>query len=48
MPLVKRASVVFRPVTGVSPSTLVLAWRAADERPLLTALRRAVREVVSR
>ncbi|WP_181783362.1 LysR family substrate-binding domain-containing protein, partial [Pseudonocardia pini] len=48
VPLVKRASVVFRPVTGVSPSTLVLAWRADDERPLLTALRRAVREVVSR
>jgi DNA-binding transcriptional LysR family regulator len=40
--LVTRDGVVVRPVSGLSPSRLVLAWRRGDDRPLLTALRQAV------
>jgi DNA-binding transcriptional LysR family regulator len=40
--LVTRDGVVVRPVVGLSPSRLVLAWRRGDDRPLLTALRQAV------
>jgi DNA-binding transcriptional LysR family regulator len=40
--LVTRDGVVVRPVTGLSPSRLVLAWRRGDDRPLLIALRQAV------
>lgn len=42
-PLVARDGVVVRPVTGVAPSRLVLAWRRGDERPLLATLCDAVR-----
>lgn len=42
-PLIAREGVVVRPVRGVGPSELVLAWRRGDERPLLGALRTAVR-----
>ena len=40
--LVTRDGVVVRPVAGLSPSRLVLAWRRGDDRPVLTALRQAV------
>jgi DNA-binding transcriptional LysR family regulator len=41
-PLVTRdAGVVVRPVAGVTPCRLVMAWRRGDDRPLLTALRQA-------
>ena len=40
--LIARDGVAIRPVTGVTPSRLVFAWRRGDARPLLTALRRAV------
>jgi DNA-binding transcriptional LysR family regulator len=43
VPLVKRAGIAFRPVTGLSPSRLVLAYRRDDTRPMIAALRRAVR-----
>lgn len=42
VPLVERAGIAFRPVTGLSPSRLVLACRRADTRPMITALRKAV------
>jgi DNA-binding transcriptional LysR family regulator len=42
-PLIAREGVVVRPVLGVGPSELVLAWRRGDDRPLLGALRTAVR-----
>ncbi|MDA2890627.1 LysR substrate-binding domain-containing protein [Mycolicibacterium sp. BiH015] len=45
--LVERDGVVVRPVTGLPPSRLVLAWRRGDERPLLSALRAAVAEAVA-
>jgi DNA-binding transcriptional LysR family regulator len=34
-PLLTRGGVVVRPVSGVSPSRLALAWRADDHRPLV-------------
>lgn len=34
-PLVAHAGVVVRPVRGIGPSELALAWRRADERPLV-------------
>src|ERR1700722_19306670 len=34
-PLIVREGVVARPVSGISPSRLALAWRAADRRPLV-------------
>lgn len=37
--LVTRDGTTTRPVTGLGPSELVLAWRADDERPLLRHLR---------
>ena len=42
-PLVTRGDVVTRPVNGVSPSQLALAWRADDKRPLVHAYARAAR-----
>ena len=45
-PLIAREGVVVRPVLGVGPSELVLAWRRGDDRPLLRALRTAVRRAV--
>lgn len=42
-PLVARDGITTRPVTGVTPSELVLAWRADDRRPLLHTLVEAVR-----
>ncbi len=41
-PLLARDGVAVRPLTGVAPSRLVLAWRRDDDRPLLAHLRRAV------
>jgi hypothetical protein len=34
-PLVALDGVITRPVRGLSPSRLVLAWRAGDDRPLV-------------
>lgn len=42
-PVIAREGVAVRPLRGVGPSELVLAWRQGDERPLLGALRTAVR-----
>jgi DNA-binding transcriptional LysR family regulator len=41
--LVTRDGVVARPVDGVERARLVFAWRRGDDRPLLRALREAVR-----
>ena len=42
-PLLKREGIALRPVTGVGPAELVLAWRRDDRRPALGQLRAAVR-----
>lgn len=39
-------NIAIRPVTGVAPAELVLAWRRDDRRPLLGTLIAAVRAVV--
>jgi DNA-binding transcriptional LysR family regulator len=41
-PLVTRDGITTRPVTGIGPSELVLAWRAGDHRRLLQYLRSSV------
>jgi hypothetical protein len=41
--LFQHADVAIRPVTGVPPSELVLAWRRGDRRPLLRRLIEATR-----
>lgn len=41
--LIAREGVVIRPITGISPSQLIFAWRRTDDRPLLTTLRDCVR-----
>ncbi|WP_344680055.1 LysR family transcriptional regulator [Saccharopolyspora taberi] len=43
-PLLTRGDVVTRPVRGLSPSRLALAWRADDQRPLVHAYARACAE----
>jgi DNA-binding transcriptional LysR family regulator len=43
-PMIARDGIVTRPVTGVPPSVLVLAWRHDDHRPLLRTLVTAVRQ----
>ena len=47
-PLVTLGGVVTRPVRGVSPSRLALAWRADDPRPLIRDYARACRQAASR
>jgi DNA-binding transcriptional LysR family regulator len=47
-PLLAREGITTRPVTGVAPSELVLAWRAGDDRPLLRHLRTSVRGALVR
>lgn len=42
--LYERAGVVSRPVTGLSPSVLALAWRRSDTRPVIAAFVQAVDE----
>jgi DNA-binding transcriptional LysR family regulator len=42
-PLLTRGDVVTRPVRGISPSQLALAWRREDHRPLVLAYARACR-----
>ena len=44
--LIARDGVTVRPVDGLAPAELVLAWRRADDRPLLAALVAAVRAAV--
>jgi DNA-binding transcriptional LysR family regulator len=41
-PQLARNGVEVRPVTGLPPARMVLAWRRGDERPLLRMLRSAV------
>ena len=45
--LFHRPDITLRPVTGLPPARLVLAWRAGDDRPLLRALRTAVSQATS-
>ncbi|WP_405855001.1 LysR family transcriptional regulator [Streptomyces sp. NBC_00090] len=45
VPLLAREGVVARPVRGVTPSHLVLAWRADDSRPLVRGYARAAAEL---
>uniref|UniRef100_A0AAU3I4K6 LysR substrate-binding domain-containing protein n=1 Tax=Streptomyces sp. NBC_01393 TaxID=2903851 RepID=A0AAU3I4K6_9ACTN len=42
-PLLTRGGVVTRPVHGITPSRLALAWRADDRRPLVQAYAQACR-----
>ena len=43
--LLARDGIVLRPITGVGPAHLVLAWRRGDDCPLLSALTTAVGQV---
>ncbi|MFE5022302.1 LysR substrate-binding domain-containing protein [Streptomyces sp. NPDC056656] len=43
-PLITLGGVVTRPLRGVSPSRLALAWRDGDQRPLVRDYARAARE----
>ncbi|MFD8971618.1 MULTISPECIES: LysR substrate-binding domain-containing protein [unclassified Streptomyces] len=47
-PLLAREGVVVRPVRGLTPSHLVLAWRADDTRPLVRGYARAAAELSPR
>lgn len=47
-PLVARAGVVIRPVAGLSPTQLALAWRADGNRPLVRAYVEAARSTQGR
>ena len=42
--LYRRPGVVTRPVTGIAPAVLALAWRADERRPVVAAFVRAVEE----
>jgi DNA-binding transcriptional LysR family regulator len=42
-PLLTRGGVVTRPIQGISPSRLALAWRAGDRSPLVRAYAEAAR-----
>lgn len=44
-PLVALDGVITRPVRGISPSRLALAWRAGDRRPLVLDYARACRQL---
>ncbi|MCP2352549.1 hypothetical protein [Nonomuraea roseoviolacea] len=46
-PLLTLGGVVTRPVRGLSPARLALAWRADDRRPLVQDYVRACREARS-
>ncbi|MFC9896035.1 LysR family transcriptional regulator [Nocardia sp. NPDC127579] len=47
-PLIAREGVVVRPVRGISPSELALAWRRADRRPLVRGYAEACRRATGR
>lgn len=47
VPLFRGDDIAVRPVTGVPPSELVLAWRRGDRRPLLRILIEATRGLVA-
>jgi DNA-binding transcriptional LysR family regulator len=47
-PLVTLGGVTTRPVHGISPSQLALAWRSDDTRPLVLAYAQACRQAVRR
>jgi DNA-binding transcriptional LysR family regulator len=47
-PLVARSGVITRPVHGVCPCRLALAWRADDHRPLVLGYARAARRLSER
>ncbi len=44
VPLIALEGVITRPVRGISPSQLALAWRAGDHRPLVLDYARAGRQ----
>ena len=44
VPLIALEGVITRPVRGISPSQLALAWRTGDHRPLILDYVRAVRQ----
>jgi DNA-binding transcriptional LysR family regulator len=46
-PLFRHDQIVIRPVTGIPPSELVLAWRRGDRRPLLRRLVEATRPSIT-
>jgi DNA-binding transcriptional LysR family regulator len=46
--LVTRDGIITRPVSGLPPSELVLAWRAGDDRPMLRHLRTSVAQARQR
>jgi DNA-binding transcriptional LysR family regulator len=46
-PLVARDGITVRPLAGITPSRLVLAWRRDDHRPLLALLRATVNDAVN-
>ena len=43
-PLIALEGVITRPVRGLSPSQLALAWRTGDRRPLVVDYARACRQ----
>jgi DNA-binding transcriptional LysR family regulator len=47
-PLLTREGVVTRPVRGLPPRRLALAWRTGDRRPLVLAYARACQQVTQR
>jgi DNA-binding transcriptional LysR family regulator len=47
-PLIAREGVITRPVRGLSPTQLALAWRAGDHRPLVVDYARACRQAAQR
>jgi hypothetical protein len=47
-PLIALEGVITRPVRGLSPSRLALAWRTGDRRPLVLAYARACRQAAQR
>lgn len=47
-PLIALEGVVTRPVRGLSPSQLALAWRAGDHRPLVRGYARACQQALQR
>ena len=47
-PLIALEGVITRPVRGISPSQLALAWRTADHRPLVLDYARACQQAAKR
>jgi DNA-binding transcriptional LysR family regulator len=47
-PLIAREGVITRPVRGLSPTQLALAWRTGDHRPLVVDYARACQQATQR